>query len=343
MMKSKQLFSIFLTITLLYACGEQKSKAKIESPIPVKTMQLVSQQMNKSLELSGNTQAFKSVNFGFMVAGKVKAVNVEEGEYVNKGALIAELDPTDYLFAVDAANAQFQRASSEYARLKKLFALGSLTQSDYDKITALYKEAKANSEYKQKQMADTKLYAPISGFISFDPVQPGEIVKQGMPIFQMIDTKQIYAVAYVPENEIQEIVSDTKVAVNLPSYKDTVFVGKVSQIAQAAEKFSRSFKVKCLVENPDLKIKAGLIALIQIPIKSTTTSIFIPTDVILRDANGETYVFVTTSDKAAKRKIRTANVNGNQVEVTHGLNAGDFLVTQGHTKLFEGAKVEVKN
>ena len=133
-------------ILMILGCQDNKVKKVGVDKISVKTRVIKEQKIEKTLKYSGNILPFKTIKFGFMVAGKIKSVHVVEGQFVKKGDPIADIDPTDYQFALDAAKAQFIDAEKEYQRLKKLHEESSLTDSDFDKVTALYHEAKADYE-----------------------------------------------------------------------------------------------------------------------------------------------------------------------------------------------------
>ena len=159
-MKNLLIFSLplLLIIGVLPSCKEHK-KTKKDTSINVKVLSVESVLMNKVVEYSGNILPYKTIKQGFMVSGKIQNVYVQNGDYIEQGQMMASLDPTDYQFAVDAALAQFDDAAKEYVRLKSMYDKGSLTQSDYDKVTADVEEAEANYGYKKRQLSETKLYA----------------------------------------------------------------------------------------------------------------------------------------------------------------------------------------
>lgn len=342
MTSNKTLF-LFLILAIMGGCRNTNKKSEPVSVIPVKAKKVRLENKPEFLHFSGNILPYKTVKFGFMVAGKVKAVHVVEGEYVKEGKLIAELDATEYDLALDAAQAQFQDASKEYKRLKKLYEKGSLTQSDFDKMNTMYKEAKADYEYKLKQVKDTKCYAPDDGFIAVEGIEPGEILPQGYPVFGLVHTHKVFAEASVPENEIDLIKMGTKIKVTVPALEDTIYEGDISRIGQVADPYARAFPVKATVQNPGFLLKPGMIATIEIPSGKRKDFITIPTNAVVTDANGQTYVYVVKDDVVNKKHILTGNVKYDQVLIEKGLKGGELVVTEGGNKLYEGAKVKIIN
>jgi RND family efflux transporter MFP subunit len=332
---------LFCLAFMIIGCAGKSNKPSHKTPIPVGIYKVSKNVSDQVLTYSGTIEPYKSVNFGFMVSGKIIQVFVEEGTFVKRGQIIAQLDSSDYLFAVEAAEAQYQRASKEYDRLKKLYDKNSLTQSDYDKISALYKEARADYQYKMKQLDETRLYAPDHGWISFDNIHAGEIVKQGIPIFQLVQTDKVFARFMVPENEISNIQDEKTVKVTIPSVSDREVEAVIKRIAPGAESFSRAFEVKALFENEGFVFKPGMMVHVGVPSGQKESQLGIPAMAINKSANGENYVYVIKNNIAGKRIIKTGSVAGKQVIITSGLKAGESVVTNGCSKLYEGASVSV--
>ncbi len=341
-MNAGKFFVLMLVFSILSGCTEKKKEKPDKNLIPVKVLEIKQEPQEKVLQFSGNILPFKTIKFGFMVAGKISEIHITEGQYVQKGDPIANIDPTDYNFALAASKAQYTDASKEYKRLKALYEKGSLTLSDYDKITALYHEAKADYDYKTKQVNDTRLFAPDDGWIAVEGVEAGEIVPQGMPLFGLVHTKIVFAETGIPEGEINQVKLGDPVKVRVPALNDKCFTGKVSRISPFADPYSRSFTIKASIDNNDFVLKPGMIAFVNLPTGEEISNIVIPSDAINIDGNGHTYVFTYDSGKAHRVIIRTGRAIEDGVEIISGLKAGDSIITEGRIKLYEGAPVEIK-
>ena len=340
-----RLITIFLALFIITGCSNQQKSDNTIKQIPVKTLQVNQILMPEVLQFSGDILPFKTIKFGFMVAGKIENVYVKEGQYITEGELIATIDPSDYEFAVQAAEAKYTEAENELQRLTNLYDKGSLTESNFDKIQALYKEAQANVDYKKKQLNDTHLYAPHDGWLAVEGVEPGEIIPQGMPIFAIVYTKNIFIRSFIPENEIAFISMNMNVSVKVPALNNAVFDGKISRIGSVADAYSRAFPVKATIENSDFSLKPGMIAFLNVETAKKNEVISIPAEAVLLSSDGRTYVYLLGKDgnKVTKRNIQTNKTHNTGVNVLLGLNDGDVIVTEGNTKLYEGAMVKVLN
>ncbi len=337
------LITTFLVLFLITGCSNQQKPDNTRKEISVKTLKVKQESVPKVLQFSGDILPFKTIEFGFMVAGKIENVYVKEGQYVKDGELIATIDPTDYEFAVQAAEAKYSEAESELQRLTNLYNKGSLTESDFDKIKALYKEAQANVNYKKKQLKDTHLYAPHEGWLAVEGVQPGEIIPQGIPIFAIVYTKDIFIRSFIPENEISSISMNMDVTIEVPALDNIIFKGKISRIGSVADAYSRAFPVKATIENPDFSLKPGMIAFLYVKTNEKTDIINIPAEAVLLSSDGKTYVYLLNKEenKVTKRNIQTNKTHNKGVNILFGLNDGDVIVIEGNTKLYEGAKIKI--
>ena len=321
-------------------CNQNKSN-KIQQPISVKVLKIDPAQINSTLKYSGNILPYKTIKLGFMVAGKIEKVDVQNGQYVSEGQLIASLDPTDYQYAVDAARAQYNDAKKEKARLKSMYDKGSLTQSDYDKITSLYQEAQANYAYNERQLSETRLFAPHSGFIVTEGIEPGEVIPQGMPLFGIVYTDIVYAEASIPEQEINSIHEGMEIEIYTPSIQKS-HAAIVEQIEAVADPLARAFPVKARVDNPDKLLKPGMISFLKIPLDGTEELFQIPSEAIITDANGHTYVYkMEGSSKVNKVRVRCGRAVGSAVIIQYGISASDRIVIEGQHKLYQGATVKI--
>lgn len=309
--------------------------------LPVVVGRVTTLATNDQLILSGSTEAETTVNLGFMVAGKLNRVTIQEGQLVRAGQLIASIEPTDYQLGVTIANANVARVQDEYNRLTILNERGSVTPSDYQKAVTGLEEVKARQQLAAKNLKETKLYSPISGIVARKGANPGEIIPQGQPLFQIADVQPIKVRVSVPESEVGQLRLGQTAQVSIPALGQTL-TGKLSLIGAVADPASRAYSVKIDLANPALKIRPGMIADAQLPSTKRSQSLAIPGNAVQRDADGSTYVYVvdTPKQQAFKRKITIGQVYASDVQITSGLTANELIVTGGAQKLQDGASIQ---
>jgi len=338
--------SLFAGLTACQS-GPDKSQnptsAEAETPaaIPVVVSRVQDAQEGGQLVLSGSTEAETTVNLGFMVGGKLNRVTIQEGQTIRAGQLVASIEPTDYQLGVTIANANVARVQDEYNRLTILKDRGSLTPSDYEKAVTGLEEVKARQQLAVKNLKETKLYAPLSGIVARKGANPGEIIPQGQPLFQIADIQPIKVRVSVPESEVGQLRLGQSAQVTIPAL-DATYTGKISLIGAVADPASRAYSVKIDLPNPKLQIRPGMIADARLAAFQKKKALVLPGNAVMRDDDGSTYVFVADAPKkqAFKRKVTVGQVFASDVEITSGLLPTDLVVTGGGQKLQDGASIQ---
>lgn len=343
-MKQIQLYILALAALTLASCNKGPKEAQ-EAPanvIAVVTSTVEKRQADHQISISGNIEGEKTVRLGFMVAGKITYIAANEGQKISKGQLISSLEPTSYAIAKEIADVQVAQAKDEYERLKIMHDRNSISDSDFTKISHGLEQARAQQKLQAKNLADTKLYSPISGVLLKRNVEVGEIIGSGTPLFVVSDIKTVKANAYIPESELQNIKIGQEATV-LVSSLDETFKGKITEVGSAADPSSRAFTVKITIANPNLLIRPGMIAEAKISSGTKSEFLAIPTEAVVRNLNNENVVYVVDKgkNKAFERKVSLGKLADNYIEILSGLNPGDVIVTAGQNKLTDGADITV--
>jgi len=340
--------SLFYPPMLALACFVSCKNKATHTPdsnaaaIAVKTEAVHPDTIANRVSVSGNIEGSTTVKLGFMVAGKVNYVSNEEGENISKGQLIASLDPTNYSIAKGLADVQVNNTADEFNRLKILHDRGSLSEGDFSKITFTLQQARLQQQLQQKNLSDTRLYAPISGVLLKRQAEVGEIINVGMPLFIIADIKKVKVLAYVPEGELHEVKIGQAANVRISSL-DKVFAGKVIEMGSAADATSRAFTIKIEIENPGLLIRPGMIAEASIATNNKKQAILLPAECIQQDLSNQSFVFVADEgqNKVFKRRVSLGHMIDNKIEVVSGLSDGEVVVTSGQKKLSDGSLIAI--
>lgn len=341
----KRILILLVVPTLVLVGCKHKAESVSDNSlaVPVKTSLIVDETLNSIITLSGNVEGDKTIRLGFLVAGKVNNIAVSEGLMVGKGDLIASLDGDSYALAKDIADASLNQVEDDYKRVKMLNETQSVTASDFSKISNGYKQASANQKLQSKNLADTRIYAPISGVVIKKGVEVGEIIGAGMPLFAISSIDKVKVNAALPESELH-LVRVNQVAMVYVSALDSIFTGKIIEIGALAEPTTRSFAVKIEIDNGAKLLRPGMIAEIKIASSKTVKALLLPLESIMHDVDNQSYVFVIDPalNKSFKRKIRLGSLMGNKMEVVGGVKSGEMVVVGGQQKLNDGTTVILK-
>ncbi|MCR9264339.1 efflux RND transporter periplasmic adaptor subunit [Maribacter sp. PR1] len=336
----KQIITLTTLALLVIGCSEKKETVK-EVAIPKVTVKKIKATEEKeSLTYSGTIEADNTVSLGFSVPGRISKVNVQEGQKVKRGQLLASIDQTTYKNAFDIANAGLEQANDNFKRLSGLYEKGSLPERDFIAVKVAVAQANANKNLAAKNLTDTKLYAPFSGIITAKMTEMGATAAPGVPAFTVMKTDKVYAKASIAESEISKLKMGTDAEVEIASLNET-FNGKVAIINPSADAITRTFNVKVRLDNKDDKLLPGMISKLKINTGNTVNVITVPSESVVRDANDILYVFVVKENKAIKKRVSLGSFKGNEVIVTNGLSIGDAVVIAGNKNLKDGQTVSL--
>lgn len=333
----KPFYLATLAPILLVSCQNQETQKAEPIPIHVTILEVKNTDTPQDLSYSGTIEPENTAQIGFAVPGTINHVAVQEGQFVKKGQLLASIDATEYSNALDIANAGLKQAEDLNNRLTDLYKKGSLPEKDYIDIQTKVAQARASKRISAKHIADSKLYAPISGIISAKQVEMGSTAAPGVPAFTIIKTDVVYARIAVPENEVGNMKMGKSASVSIPTLNEEI-TGLVSIINPQAEANTRAYTVKIKLHNNQQQLLPGMIANVQIASQKGLPNISIPANAVVRDADGLTYVFLSNpQQKAIRKRITPGNITGNDaIIIKEGLSEGDKVVIAGQSRLKEG-------
>ncbi|CAN0397730.1 unnamed protein product [Scytosiphon promiscuus] len=338
----KILFFSLLFLMIGFSCQNAK-KDPVKKPVsvPIKVEKVKFETLQNQINLSGTIKAFKRYELSLMVPGRVERIPVEVGDEIKKGQLLLSLEKTDYQQGVKIAEAKKAHAHDQYTRLLAMYNDSSLAESKLVEITTLKTEADANFELYSNKLNHTNLYAPSPGVINSVFAAKGEVIKEGVPVIEMVNTNQVFARVQVPESEIGVIEKGLACTIKISSLKNKSFQGVIHSIKPVADPLSKTFETRILIQNPDYVLRDGMITEVNIPLKGQEKVLLIPVSSLVRDENEQIYVFLSKNGKATRKRITTGKLLKNRIEVLDGLSEGEELVVGGQNNLIEGENVKI--
>lgn len=353
----KQLALLFCILVALTAC---KDKAEIiEEVRAIKTMTISEQAASRIIKLSGLVAAVDSSGLSFRVGGQVVSVNVDIGDSVAKGKVLAVLDPETYQLEVDANKAGLEKAKdnvikskAEYERQKRIFEQGAGSKRSLDVAKYQYQSAKSEVDFQiakldqaQSNLSKTKLVSPYNGTIAWRSVQPNEEVKAGQKVFEINATGGMEVQLAVPETSIDLIHLEDAVTITFPTLPGKSTKGRITYIGSAAVK-ANSFPVKVELIDPEKVVKPGMTAEATLSIKNANQKpgFLVPIQALLpsEDAN-QAYVFKYDANTSSVKKtvVRYSGTEDGKVIVSDGLAVGDVIAVAGVSFLVDGLNVKL--
>ena len=370
-MKSKPKVAAALFALIASASGcQQSTNVAAKSPTPVRLADAALYSSSEGLRYSASVLPFAEASLSFKSSGYVTEIrqimgadgrrrDVGPGDYVSRGAVLAQIRHQDLKNQLDQAaamlnqaQAQHVQATLDYERAKALYATRSLTKPDFDQAQARFDstlagvdQAKANLRQAQLALGDADLTAPFSGYILSRNIELGNLVAPGVEVFTIADTSAVKIGFGVPEHAVKQLRLGQKFSIHLQD-DPKEYEGVVTSIAASADEKNRVFAIEVTVPNPKSYLKPGMIASLNLVGVQDAPVLTVPLTAIIADpaSSGRYAVFVATDEggkwMAHVREVTLGETHENDVAVD-GVKAGEKVIVVGTAGLKDGDFVQV--
>nr|WP_293296841.1 efflux RND transporter periplasmic adaptor subunit [Allomuricauda sp.] len=290
-----------------------------------------------SSKFTGAFSPNREVIVGTETSGKVIRVNVNEGDFVQTGQLIAQLDDGVLRAQLQSAQATYDRATNTLSRYQQ--AASGITQLQIDNANTDVLTSKAQIDQLKKQISQHTISAPFSGIITSRNFDLGAIVSPGTQMATLTDIGSVKLEIKVPERSVSQFRLGQNIGITTDVHPGTTFTGKVDMIAAKADA-SYNFLIKILVPNRKSELKSGMYGTVVLRNLVSNDALTIPRSA-LTGSSVQPQVYMVENGKAKLLDIQTGNGNETRIEVTGGLKAGDIVISGGLVNLKEGTNVSV--
>ncbi|MGB0124359.1 MAG: efflux RND transporter periplasmic adaptor subunit [Silvibacterium sp.] len=351
-------------------CKQQEAPAAVPVPVHTALVQTISTQ--NGVKYSASIVPYAQVDLAFQSSGYVDSVhqvkspsggmrNVDQGDWIRKGTVLAGVRQQDYLDKVQQAKAQLARAQAEqekaklsFDRVSALYSTQSATKPDYDSAKAQLESTTASVSGGEAQVSEANvaldycsLKAPFDGWLVSRNVDLGSFVGPVTKGFTLADTSSVKAVFGVPDIFMNRVKPGQHFVISTDALSHPVD-GRVSAISPAADAKSRVFSVEVTIPNPKNELKSGMIASLTLQGQKLPESVSaVPLAAVVRDPDRANGFAVMTAEgdgdvKSARlRPVELGDTYGNMIALKGGLNPGESVITTGATLIKNGDKVHV--
>lgn len=274
------------------------------------------------------------------VRGIIEKLNVEEGDQVQAGQVIAKIEDDQYRIEADRAKATLDRLNNEYQRNKELFERELISAEVYQNSQYEYESQKATYDLAMLNLEHTSVRSPIGGVISRRFVKAGNMVTTDQQLYRVTDFNPLQAILHIPEHEMSKIKKDQRVELQVDAIPGETFVGRVERTSPVVDAETGTFKVTIYVTETRDKLRPGMFARVKIVYDTRENTRMIPKSAVIAEDLAQS-VYVVKDSLAFKKNIQTGYTNGTNVEVIDGLEDGEIVVTIGQASLQDSSKVNV--
>lgn len=294
------------------------------------------------IETQGGVEAEENILVSAKTPGVVTQVYVKEGQVVQAGQILAQIDNSITLKAIDELQGSLELAKTVFDRQKSLWDQKIGTEIQF--LTA-----KNNKESLERRLATLKeqdelsrIRSVIAGTVDDVMIKVGETTSPGIPAARIVNTRKLKISSNVSEAYISSLQVENDAQVQLGDLGKT-FNGKVSFIGKNINPLSRTFGVEIPV-SAEVDARPGMSARVRIIYKHLDSALSVPVNVV-QTLNGEQIVFIAEKQNgqwfAKKRIVTVGGIFNNRAEIIGGLNAGDQLITVGYQGLNDGEAISI--
>lgn len=292
---------------------------------------------------NGNFEPVQELKFSAEKSGKITSVLVKEGDYVSVGQTLAIVRSDVINVNAQNANAIYQNAVADYNRFENAFKTGGVTKQQLDQAKLAMVNAKSQLTQANINVGDTRIKAPISGFINKKFIEVGSIVT-GMPateLFEIVNVSKLKLNVSVNESQVASLKVGSPTKVKASVYPDKTFDGKITFIAAKADA-SLNFPVEIEITNNASKdLKAGMYGTAEFGSQQQKQSLkIVPRNAFVGSVSSN-QVFVVENGVAKLKTVTAGRILGDKVEILNGLNEGENVIVTGQINLQEGSAVEI--
>ncbi|HJU64672.1 MAG TPA: efflux RND transporter periplasmic adaptor subunit [Gemmatimonadaceae bacterium] len=295
----------------------------------------------RTVTATGTVEPIRTVGVNSQLAGALLTVNVEEGDIVRAGTVLARIDSRELEAQLKSAEAALVVAQSASDRARQLREQQIVTVAEYERDQAAYAAALATRDQLRTRLGYATVRSPIAGVVLQKHVERGDIVGAQTPLFSIADISTLVVRVPVSELDVTALENGDRVDVAVDALPGRVLEGRIRRVFPSADTLTRLVPVEvALGEASAREVRPGFLARVAFALAPRTGVLMVPGAALLEDATGAA-VYVVSGNHASRRRVRRGDTYQGRVEVLEGLEAGDSVVVAGNNMLRDGSEVRV--
>jgi len=293
-----------------------------------------------TLEGLGTARANESVEIRPQASERITAIRFEEGEVVEAGRVLVELESAEARADVASARAALAESESQLRRARELYETRALSASELQTRLTRRDADQAALDAAQARLSHTTVRAPFAGRLGLRHVSLGSLVTPATVITTLDDTNPIKLDFDVPETVLARLQTGLPVRAHSAAWPDEIFEGQVASLDTRVDPVTRMLTVRALVPNAAGRLRPGMFLAVQMQ-RSEVEALMVPEQALVPEQSRQFVLVVTPGGEVEQREVRTGRRRPGQVEVLDGLAPGEQVIAEGTQKARAGQRVEI--
>ena len=337
---------IMLGLLASYGCGNKKDNGAAPAtagPPPalsVEAMVVEASDLSADIEVPGTILAFESTEIHPEAAGRLVALNVREGGYVSKGALLAKLFDGDLQAQMNKLEVQLKIAEQTENRQSQLLEIQGISQQEYDLSLLQVHNLKADMDIIRQSIRKTEIRAPFSGKLGLKNVSPGAYVSPADIITTISQVDKLKIQFNIPERYGAQLKNGMPVTFTVDGSNKT-FTANILATEVHVEENTRSLAVRAIIKEKDNALMPGAFAKVKIVLGKNENALLIPNNAIIPIGRRK-QVFLYKGGKASPVDVITGVRDSTNIQILEGVKSGDTVITSAILFLRPGSDVVIR-
>lgn len=321
--------------------NEKKNARKEDTQaVKVVTLLIEPREFKDRINLPAEIESFEDLWVKSEVSGRVIKVLAAEGQIIEKGEALVQLDDMDYQLRFNNIAANYELALIDHKRISELAEKRIAAVTDLDKINAQLKSLKSQYDEAKLALERTRIKAPISGRLNEIETKVGDWLGIDKPVAQILQIGNVKVTVGIPESDVAAVFDLNEADIKIEALDNMLVKGKKIFLSRNPGSMARLYNLELGVPNPDGRILPGMYARVEIVKKRFENACVIPLYAVIAQGNDK-FVYVEKNGRVEKRIVELGLLSDWEIQITKGLEHGDHLIIVGHRVVESGQKVDI--
>jgi membrane fusion protein (multidrug efflux system) len=318
-------------------------------PVEVQVVSVKRGEATRSITLPANMVAYQQATLCAKVSGYAKTIQVDKGDPVKAGELMAEIEVPELLADRAKYQAELQVATVDYQRINEAQkkAPDLVVPQTVDDAKGKRDIARANLDRTETLLGFCRITAPFAGVVTSRKVDPGAFIPAATgssaanaALFTLMDFSKVRVQSAVPETEVPFIKAGLPVHVIVEELRSPAREGQITRFSHALDEATRTMLTEIELPNPTGELRPGMYARVRIIVETKPDALIVPTEALLAEKTRNS-VFTLADNKAKRLTVRTGFNDGGRVEILEGVTLDTPVILLGKQALADGQPVNV--
>lgn len=333
-----------LALASITGCKKPESAKNVPPPAmpptQVVAVEARREAVAESLSLVGTLTANEWIEIKAELEAAVVEIGFEEGKPVTKSQLLFRLDDSKLTTALAEAEVNLKLSKVNHDRAQQLLRDKTISQQEFDQLASRYESMQAALAVRQRELKDTKIFAPFAGVMGARTVSSGQVIKKDTVLGNLVDLNPVKVEVNVPERFLSLLKLDQTIELRVAAFPGRKFSGQVYFIAPQVDTTTRTALVKAKIANADGTLRPGMFANLDLTLQLRDAAVVVPEPAIMVNADKATLYVVDKDMNAQLRPVKLGVRSAGMVEILSGVDAGQLVIVEGVQKVRPGAKVK---